>query len=354
MSEKRKRIIFQVSFVVVALFIIELVLRLMGYQPGDIKPRWLNFHPVDSLYVIHDYYTNEEGILVADSLYWEKWDTHINEDGFRSPDFAKLDTGKKKILFIGDSFTWGMSARPVNNHCFVDLVRNETGYEVINLGIPAADPPQYAALARKYIARLKPDITLVAFFMGNDLMKEDRKIIPGEPFYYYTNAGAILADMDGRHFTSAQAAYNYFVNGKYYLRQPSGILETVVSKSSLLSRLYSARFRIKEKLEYGQLIKNTGITKKYLKQIKQLALENGAPVKFVLIPEIKEADMALDKYKDKYNDLLGDSALSDNWLLIGNEKSNFNDYPDGHLNNRGHRFYADSIESFLKNYFEHK
>ncbi len=349
MTEKRKRIAFQIFFVTVSFIAIEVALRSMGYQPGDIKPNWLNFHPVDSLYVINDYYTNSEGILVTDSNYWAKENVHVNEAGFRSPDFAGLDSTKKKILFIGDSFTWGMSASPVTGHCFTDLVRNETPYEIINTGIPAADPVQYEALAQKYIPELKPDYVLVMFFTGNDLMKEDRKINPDEPFYYYTNAGAILADMDGIHFKTAQAAYNYFVNEKYYLHQPKNIFEKVVAQSAVLSRLYSVRFRIKEKLAYERLIKDTGITKKYLRQIKEVAAQHNVPLKFVVIPEIKEAEISVEKYRQKYIDLLGDSILKDDWLIPQNNKSNFNDYPDAHLNNNGHRFYADYLKAFLKN-----
>ena len=348
MSEKRKRILFQISFIAVAFLIIEVILRFKGYQPGDLKPNWLNFKPVDSLYVIHDYYTNPEGILVADSLYWAKENVHVNEDGFRSPNFSKLDSAKKKILFIGDSFTWGMSASPVTDHCFVDLVRNETNYEIINLGIPAADPVQYSLLAQKYIPQLQPDFVLVIFFMGNDLMKQDRKVIPSEPFYYYTNAGALLADMDGLHFKTAQAAYNYFVNEKYYLHQPKNIFEKIISKSSLLSRLYSVRFRIEEKLEFENMVNDTRITKQYLTAIKTVAKQNHIPLKFVLIPEVKEADVPIEKYIKKYKDLLSDSALQKDWLIPQNKKSFFNNYPDAHLNNQGHRFYADYLKSFLK------
>lgn len=354
MRLNRKLIFFQVSFVAISLFLIEITLRLIGYQPGDIKPNWLNFHPVDSLYIIHDYYTNCKGILVADRGYWAKQNILINEDGFRSPDFSKLDSTKKKILFIGDSFTWGMSASPVTDHCFVDLIRNETNYEISNAGIPAADPVQYSLLAQKYIPTLKPDYVVVMFFMGNDLMKEDRKIITGEPFYYYTNAGAILADIDGIHFKTAQDAYNYFMNNKYYLLHPKNIFEKIVSKSSLFSRLYSVRFRIQEKIEYTQMIKDTRITKKYLLAIKAIAEQYHVPLKFVLIPEIKEADMPIEKYIGKYNDILGDSSLRKDWLVLQNSKSYFNDYPDAHLNNAGHRFYADCLKAFLKNSFELK
>jgi lysophospholipase L1-like esterase len=351
---KAKIFLFQILFLTTACAIIEIFLRVSGYAPGDLKPNWLNFHPVDSLYVVNDYYANKEGVLIADSLYWAAQNVHVNEDGFRSPNFSTLNSSKKKILFIGDSFTWGLSASPVTNHCFVDLIRNETNYEVVNLGIPAADPPQYLSLAEKYIPKLKPDLMFVVFFMGNDLMKEDRKIIPGEPFYYYTNAGAILADIDGRHFKNAREAYNYILNDKYYLHQPKNIFEKIISKSSLLSRLYSVRFRIEEKWQYEKMLRHTELTKSYLKKIISVAQQSNVPVKLILIPEVKEADMCVAAYTKKYADILMDEQLKGYWLFPQNKKEFFKDYPDAHLNNNGHRLYADFLKAFLVDSFEHE
>lgn len=247
MKERSKRVIFQVSFVLVCCVIIEFVLRGMGYPPGDLRPNWLWFDPVDSLYVIHDYYTNDKGLLVADKDYWAKEKIAINSAGFRGKEFTELDSTKKKVLIIGDSFTWGMSASPFQDSSYCDLLARETDYEIVNTGIPAADPPQYLKIAEEYSAQIKPDIILVLFFMGNDLMKEDRAVIPNRPFYYWTNAGAVLADIDGKHFDNAQDAYNYLSNEKYFLKHPVRWYEKVISKSALLSRLYAARFRIEDR-----------------------------------------------------------------------------------------------------------
>ena len=145
MRSKLKLISFQLCLLLVLFALVEITLRYLGYAPGDLRPDWMNFHEVDSLKVINNFYVNHDGILIADSNFWRDGQIHINEEGFRSPAFNTLDTTKKKVLFIGDSFAWGLSAEPVANHCFVDLVRNESNYEVINLGIPAADPPQYLA-----------------------------------------------------------------------------------------------------------------------------------------------------------------------------------------------------------------
>ena len=354
MNKKVKLISFQFLFLLAMLVVVEIVLRYVGYVPGDMRPNWLNFHPVDSLYENHTFYIDHSGILVADSALSAVNHVHINEEGFRSPDFNKLDTTKKKILFIGDSFTWGLSAEPVVDHCFVDLVRNENNYEVINLGIPATDPPQYCALAKKYMPRFKPDITFVVFFMGNDLMTEDRQVTADSAFYYFTNAGAISADIDGIHFKSARAAYHYGMEERYFLHSPKNVFEWLISKSALLSRLYSVRFRIEEKLRYEAVVKNSHITKKYLKQIQQVGRQNGLPVKFILVPEIKEADRSLENYRQKYTDILNDEDLKKDWIMLPNSKSNFNNYPDGHLNNKGHRYYADFLESYLKDVFKTK
>ncbi len=354
MRSKLKLISFQLFLLVVLLGIVEFIVRGMGYAPGDMRPNWLNLKPVDSLYMVNDYTVNGDGILVADSAYWANRRTGINNEGFRTPDFDKLDSTKKKVLFIGDSFTWGLSAEPVVNHCFVDLVRNENNYEVINLGIPATDPPQYYTVAKKYIPRFKPDITFVVFYMGNDLMTEDREVKPFDPFYYDTNAGAIMADLDGIHFNSAQEVYHYAMYERYFLRNPKNIFERIIAKSALLSRIYSVRFRIEEKLKYEAVVKDSHITKKYLKQIQQAAAQNHLAVKFILVPEIKDADKSLDDYRKKFSDILEDKDLKDDWIMLPNAKANFNDYPDGHLNNKGHRHYADYIENYLKDFFGRK
>lgn len=354
MKTKLKLVAFQFFLLLVLLAGIEISLRFMGYSPGDMRPNWLNFHPVDSLYLIPDFYVNHDGIQVADSARMEAQHTAINSEGFRSPDFNKLDSTKKKILFIGDSFTWGLSAQPVPDHCFVDLVRNETNYEVINLGIPATDPPQYDALAKKYIPRFKPAMTFIVFFMGNDLLTEDRQVKPDVPFYYYTNAGAISADIDGIHFKSAAETYHYGMDERYFLRKPKNIFEWVISKSALLSRIYSVKFRIKEKLEYEAVVKDSHITKKYLWDIQKIAKENNVPVKFILVPEYKDADRSKGSYLKKYADILLDKDLKDDWIILPNTKANFNNYPDGHLNNQGHRHYADFLETWLKEFFKEK
>lgn len=350
MTVSRKRILFQITLILVCSLSIELVLRWSGCQPGDLRPNWLQFTPVDSLMVDDLFFTTREGILVANRTRWAKTGLYINTNGFRNKEFSEIDSTKKKILLIGDSYVWGSSARPIEQ-CFADLLRKETDYEIINLGIQAVDPPQYLQLTQKFLPLLNPDFLLVFFYMGNDLMKQDRTSPMGKPFVYVTNAGVIPSYDGSVYFDSAEKSYQYFVNEKYFLKKPANALEKIISKSCILSKLYSIRFRLEEKWAYENVVKDASISKNYLKSIQQTAVENKVPVKFVLIPELKEAEMDSQKYADRYASLLSDPSLKNEWIPLHPKKSLFRDYPDGHLNNEGHRFYADYLKSYLHDFF---
>ena len=64
--------------------------------------------------------------------------------------------------------------------------------------------------------------------------------------------------------------------------------------------------------------------------------------------------MGSDRFSRKYASLLSDNSLEKDWLMPQNSSKYFNDYPDAHLNNEGHRAYADYVKRVLKKYFDNK
>ena len=323
---------------------IEISLRCIGYLPGDLRPSLSYFKPVDSLVVIPDFVTNEEGILVANRAYFNEQGVFINEEGFRTKSFTALDSTKRKLLFIGDSFTWGMSAKPFYKNSFCDLLARDSSKEVINLGIPAADPLQYAALAEKYIPTIQPNEVFVLFFMGNDLMREDRAN-SRQPYYYWTNAGAIYADMDGRHFYSAQSAYDYLITEKLFLCNPDNFLEWLVSKSAAIARLYAVKFRWEEKQAFERARTHPEVTIKHLKQLVEVCMANNCALKIVVIPEAKDANLILEKYKEKYAALLNDATLSKYFYTPQVQLGWYDKAANPHLNNQGHFEYYQLLKT---------
>ena len=78
-------------------------------------------------------------------------------------------------MFLGDSYTWGSSARPITES-FVDLVKR-AGYCTFNFGIPGTDPCQYAALAEKWLPLLHPGVPIRARDMHQAERLERLKIL---------------------------------------------------------------------------------------------------------------------------------------------------------------------------------
>jgi len=80
---------------------------------------------------------------------------------------------------------WGSHATPIDS-CFVDLLDSEETFLCYNAGVPGTDPAQYAAIADLYVPLLRPDFTVVAVYLANDLMSEPRMLLPNEELWYQT------------------------------------------------------------------------------------------------------------------------------------------------------------------------
>ena len=104
-------------------------------------------------------------------------DFKLNSKGFmdiESP--VGKEKGTYRILAIGDSFVYGTVGYEKN---FVTLLENylnnagsNTGsnFEIINMGIPGTEPPQYHRLLLQEGMSYKPDMVVVFFFVGNDII----------------------------------------------------------------------------------------------------------------------------------------------------------------------------------------
>ena len=338
-----KYILIQTVILIVIFTMGELRLRWQGYTPGDLRPSWSNFHPVDSLVVYPDFIMDSTGILIGNVERLRAAGLAINSNGFRTSEFRDMDTARHKILLIGDSYTWGLSAQPLDS-CFADQLKNKLDATIINLGIPSTDPAQYDALARRYVPLLKPEKVVVMFYLGNDIMAKPRAIVPFRPFYYYTNAGAMMADDGDIHLSSAREAYEYYTHQKFFLLHPAGLLEQVISRSALLSRIYSVKYRWAEKHAVDGAITDMSVTQRYLYSIVDICRSHHCQLQVILIPEMKEADQPRAFFEKKYKGFFGDSILSKySYIPAGNSSRYYVSYPDGHLNNAGHSFYAEKI-----------
>ncbi len=313
------------------LVLLELLLREAGVQPSFSFPC-----PVKELEIYNKFYTDGEGIFRANPDFpWQK-ECEVNSEGFRTPEFAEPVAGGRTVMFLGDSFTWGITAKPIN-HCFVDRVR-AAGYRAVNLGIPGTGPNQYAVLAEHYVPRIKPDIVATVIYLRNDISHYPDPMVPNHNLYHITNAGWLWG-FDGFDTEmkpiSAEEAYAQAFGKSYskaYMRHLAG--KTVLGSRVWMFFDHSTPFKLGPNISH-----RTDYAIEAIQTIRRISQEHGAhfmlfiiPVNPILERKWNQLDIHLPLFAD-FNPLVPKGLTAMHYEAL----------PGDHFNNTGHALYADFI-----------
>ncbi|MEZ5002434.1 MAG: hypothetical protein R2730_05295 [Chitinophagales bacterium] len=281
----------------------------------------------------------------ADSAYLDYVKKPFNQDGFRSVAFKNYTSEKVKVLLIGDSFTWGMSANPFYAS-FADQLAAR-GYLVYNAGISSTDPAQYSSIYKKYHAVLNPDITIINVFEGNDLMDFYRNPKMGEPHEHVTNGGFYVSNPEGKYL-NAEDAYVYYVKS---VKIPKTNLVNRIAAKTAISSLAWYAFYGKKGHSYGSNLSHeekAEISHHYLGIIDSIANSNKELVVYALIPDVNSNYNKGRKIKAAEPKII-DPLFENMEYYEPNDliDSDFN-LPDIHFNNSGMKKYADFLDEIIK------
>ena len=121
----------------------------------------------------------------------------IGPDGLRgSPDAAAGRAGRPRVLALGDSFTfgYGVQAEEAWPARLQEELRRRgmTRAEVINAGIPAYAPDQELDLLRELLPRWRPDLVILALYVGNDVAEVT--LHRSAPPLFVSAEGALIDD----------------------------------------------------------------------------------------------------------------------------------------------------------------
>lgn len=283
-----------------------------------------------------------------DIAHLEFLDRPINSHGYRSIPFRAYATDKPTVLLLGDSFTFGWSARPWFGS-FADHLRT-LGYVVYNAGISGTGPDQYAAAAKVFIPMLKPDYVVVNFFIGNDILYFPVETKPYEMVYYPTNAGVMMARPTYERIPTPEAAFQFYLN-QYYTPLNSFFNKfcAYTSVGSIFWRL-GKRSRVfqsivkdpnQEYFERNRVHQSaTPVSEAYLLEIEALCQQAGSQFICSIIPDLKDLQPDLDKdYPDLFQSI--DPVI----IQLGEEDYNLK---DTHFNLQGHERYSLFLDSLMK------
>ena len=272
----------------------------------------------------------------------------VNSDGFRSIEFRPCNKAKKKLLLIGDSFTWGHSATNITNS-FADILLAKE-YAVYNAGISGAEPAQYAAIINKYVPLLHPDVVVVNFYLGNDVMYFDRKVAPYKPIFYATNAGNLIACPYTTYFQDGKAAYDFMLKTSYLSHE--NWFKTICAQTSIttLSWMVLRKFGfawdtpLAYKDYYQQELsreQQEPTANQLMKTAEEVCKANNCRFVLAIIPERKGS--GLSKVKD-YKNLFPQQNYFYPASLTPSDYRN----DDGHFNDAGQNSYTKFLLPFLE------
>lgn len=268
----------------------------------------------------------------------------INEDGFKSVKFKNVKNGqRKKILLLGDSFTFGWSADPIFSGFADELLA--MGYWVFNTGITNSDPPQYEAVARKFIDSLEPEAVILNFYQANDPVFYDRIVAQERPLCYNTNRGFVNSTVNGRYYPDLNEALEA-VRSDQYIPLELSLFNRIMAATRLGTRCWDLLKR-QEMLPFGSYripdVPDVMRTKPYLDRIRQMCDDRDIPLFIVFIPDLSGNTPYNQNFDEK--DYIGRDRL---YFSPVREDGYVMKSTDGHFNNRGHRQYAEFLDSLIR------
>lgn len=285
----------------------------------------------------------------SDSAVLQYAEFPFNSQGFRSIEVENYPSEKFKIMFIGDSFAWGMSAKPYYNS-FIDLLLAKD-YQVFNFGIPSVDPIQYYSLCKSYLDSIQPDLVLINFYEGNDFMNSKRIHAENVPHEHITNAGFFESSPEGVYL-NPEEAYAYYAQ---LMRIPeNSLINQFLGKTAIGSVIwtqthpnsryhYSANLNQEERLAY---------TQGYIDSIAQFIDTKGVDYCFIIIPdESAEYNKALEILSyDTF--AVGQTFKGLDYYIPKNlVHEDYNHPKDIHFNNVGSIKFANFIDSIIQKKF---
>ncbi len=314
---------------------------------------YMNGGDADTNCLVETHHRILQNQVTADEIwkgaFMEYFSRPFNQDGFRSIPFKNYATKQLKVLVIGDSFVYGMDAHPQQNS-FVDLLLSR-GYLVYAAGIPGTDPAQYAAIAKKYIPILKPDVVVSCLYTGNDFMKYAREPDAHRPHEHMTNAGLFTSNPYGKYL-SAEEGYRFYVSLSTFPDSTNRLFDRICSYTSIGSLVWNFLYNkgmvshVSQKFYSNEsMIPADSIyarTKVYTKRIQSICQNDSIPFIQAVIPEldVRPVDTSVLSF------------LFDGQYSIPQNLDAQTDYYKRaiHFNNNGAYKYANFLDSLLKPY----
>ncbi len=360
-GKKLKFILFTLVFLMVVILIIsEILLGFMHYMSSYDKMQLFsiekaNWWTSDSIngprYVSNGVNESDSIFLKNETWYYNRLKI-VNNAGYHDKDnFTEIPSTNDslRILFAGDSFTWGASADVDSSYVdvFENDIRKAQPALVWNTGIPATGTNHALFTVKKFLPLQKSNYVVLGFYVSNDF--EDN-LLPFDQLVFNRQASCYnLYNYDNEfkaHPITTSEAYRN-VTGSMPMNELN-FIQKIFIRSRFIAFVSDMMTKIKNKLNGSKKRQTAEAYKRttmYLKALNDYVKENNARLIVLVIPDTEDMKEKGARYQQVIKTL---KELSINHLEVVDLFTN-KDYvePDGHWNNSGHIKTGHKLGNFL-------
>ena len=256
-----------------------LMILLISLALGEIVLRIVN--RIRPSFVFHDDSYNRFRVKPGSSYYGFP----INSLGFLDTEFPPADGSSFRIVALGDSFAFGVVPYQDNYLTLLERIldRPSSPVEVLNMGIPRTAPADYLNLLVHEGVSLEPDLVLVSFYIGNDLIETYRSLHSDRPLYELSYVISLLR-FAVRLNTRAEPGFT-FDRQDYSDDAPTFSRASYIEIIGNRAKIYM--------VEWGGLAESVDAAVKAIETIATICGRRGIAVAVVLIPEETQLDPEL-------------------------------------------------------------
>lgn len=328
---------------IVAVFLSEVALRLMGSGPLYVSPERDHFWKYDPLLGwAHE--PGQRGVFETSEF---RTVVRINENGLRDRlHLYERQDDIRRILVLGDSYAWGYGVKDAER--FSERLEEALGAEVINAGVSGYSTDQELLWYENEGTKYETDLVILVL-TGNDVGDNERQLV--NTIYYkprfVLQDGQLALVGTPVPQTSPQGKFIYSLSQRsaltYFLVQRYFDLRSFIGKMKAKSDQSNS-----QAAGVGVEIEPFELTIALLDEIRTIAESRNA--KFMIV--------ATDNWwnspsEDTYDDLL--TAMRKNGFLVldvesvpGFDTEKMTIPNDGHWNQSGNEFVAKEVEALIE------
>jgi lysophospholipase L1-like esterase len=292
----------------------------------------------------------------------------INARGFRGPAFSPAARGKKRVLFMGDSFVFGVNVEEQDSMPAVLRRFLGQGYEVLNMGVQGYGPDQSLIQLEDAALSWEPDKVILALYPTNDFADMEKNKL----FRLDAQGGLerVSPTLTSPLFPRWRTAALFSLIKRRFM--PRGETEDVPDPFDPESyrKLFYSFFRDSSDRDFIDIPDSEKARDKkelmraVLQRFRDLLKERGIDFFVIVLPamenvQLPEVMAALGIPPEKYftNEDMAVSILKElgiphvnlyRLFLPRRDRTAFFDVPDGHLSREGYRYVARFLNLYVR------